>query len=73
VGVRAGGAGAAQWRRPPLGGWRPSHPLPCDLKAGIDVGFINAISPAREAIIVTTPEITSIRWGGVGFRLGWFG
>lgn len=32
-----------------------------DCPAGIDVGFINAISPAREALIVTTPEITSIR------------
>lgn len=34
-----------------------------DCPAGIDVGFINAISPAKEALIVTTPEITSIRWG----------
>lgn len=32
-----------------------------DCPAGIDVGFINAISPAHEAIIVTTPEITAIR------------
>ncbi|KAF6260515.1 septum site-determining protein [Scenedesmus sp. NREL 46B-D3] len=32
-----------------------------DCPAGIDVGFINAISPAQEALIVTTPEITSIR------------
>lgn len=32
-----------------------------DCPAGIDIGFINAISPAHEAIIVTTPEITSIR------------
>ena len=32
-----------------------------DCPAGIDVGFINAISPAKEALIVTTPEITSIR------------
>ena len=32
-----------------------------DCPAGIDVGFINAVSPAEEAIIVTTPEITSIR------------
>lgn len=32
-----------------------------DCPAGIDVGFINAISPAKEAIIVTTPEITAIR------------
>ncbi len=35
-----------------------------DCPAGIDVGFINAISPAKEALIVTTPEITSIRWVG---------
>lgn len=32
-----------------------------DCPAGIDVGFINAIAPATEAIIVTTPEITAIR------------
>lgn len=32
-----------------------------DCPAGIDIGFINAISPANEAIIVTTPEITAIR------------
>nr|YP_009105628.1 septum site-determining protein [Xylochloris irregularis]AIT94301.1 septum site-determining protein [Xylochloris irregularis] len=32
-----------------------------DCPAGIDVGFINAISPAEEALIVTTPEITAIR------------
>lgn len=32
-----------------------------DCPAGIDVGFINAISPAQEAVIVTTPEITAIR------------
>jgi septum formation inhibitor-activating ATPase MinD len=35
-----------------------------DCPAGIDVGFINAISPAKEALIVTTPEITSIRDAG---------
>ena len=35
-----------------------------DCPAGIDVGFINAISPAKEAVIVTTPEITSIRDAG---------
>nr|YP_009106482.1 septum site-determining protein [Geminella minor]AIT95242.1 septum site-determining protein [Geminella minor] len=34
-----------------------------DCPAGIDVGFINAICPADEAIIVTTPEITAIRDG----------
>jgi len=32
-----------------------------DCPAGIDIGFINAISPAHEAIVVTTPEITAIR------------
>lgn len=32
-----------------------------DCPAGIDIGFINAISPAKEAIVVTTPEITAIR------------
>jgi len=32
-----------------------------DCPAGIDIGFINAISPAQEAILVTTPEITAIR------------
>nr|YP_009106732.1 septum site-determining protein [Pseudochloris wilhelmii]AIT95490.1 septum site-determining protein [Pseudochloris wilhelmii] len=32
-----------------------------DCPAGIDVGFINAISTASEAILVTTPDITAIR------------
>nr|YP_010732001.1 septum site-determining protein [Kalinella pachyderma]WDY12915.1 septum site-determining protein [Kalinella pachyderma] len=32
-----------------------------DCPAGIDVGFINAISPAQEALIITTPEITAMR------------
>jgi septum site-determining protein MinD len=32
-----------------------------DCPAGIDLGFINAISNAQEAIVVTTPEITAIR------------
>ncbi len=32
-----------------------------DCPAGIDVGFVNAISPAQESLIVTTPEITAIR------------
>ena len=32
-----------------------------DCPAGIDVGFINAISPAKEALIVTTAEIPAIR------------
>jgi septum site-determining protein MinD len=38
------------------------HYVMIDCPAGIDVGFINAISPAKEALIVTTPEITSIRY-----------
>ena len=37
------------------------HFILIDCPAGIDVGFINAISPADEALIVTTPEITAIR------------
>ena len=32
-----------------------------DCPAGIDVGFVNAIAPANEALIITTPEITAIR------------
>jgi septum formation inhibitor-activating ATPase MinD len=32
-----------------------------DCPAGIDVGFINAIAGANEAIVITTPEITAIR------------
>nr|NP_050910.1 septum-site determining protein [Nephroselmis olivacea]NP_050937.1 septum-site determining protein [Nephroselmis olivacea]Q9T3P6.1 RecName: Full=Putative septum site-determining protein MinD [Nephroselmis olivacea]AAD54881.1 septum-site determining protein [Nephroselmis olivacea]AAD54908.1 septum-site determining protein [Nephroselmis olivacea] len=32
-----------------------------DCPAGIDAGFVNAIAPADEAILVTTPEITAIR------------
>ena len=32
-----------------------------DCPAGIDVGFVNAIAPAKEALILTTPEITAIR------------
>lgn len=38
----------------------PLGPPPFSI-AGIDVGFVNAISPAKEAVIVTTPEITAIR------------
>ena len=37
------------------------HFVIIDCPAGIDVGFINAISPAQEALVVTTPEITAIR------------
>ncbi len=37
------------------------HFILIDCPAGIDVGFINAISPAQEALIVTTPEITAMR------------
>jgi septum formation inhibitor-activating ATPase MinD len=42
-----------------------------DCPAGIDVGFINAISPAKEALIVTTPEITSIRDAGGCVTASW--
>ena len=37
------------------------HFILIDCPAGIDIGFINAISPAQEALIVTTPEITAMR------------
>jgi len=37
------------------------HFILIDCPAGIDVGFIHAIGPAQEAILVTTPEITAIR------------
>lgn len=37
------------------------HFILIDCPAGIDVGFINAISPADESLIITTPEITAIR------------
>lgn len=32
-----------------------------DCPAGIDAGFITAIAPANEAVLVTTPDITSLR------------
>ena len=32
-----------------------------DCPAGIETGFHNAIGPAQEAIVVTTPEIASVR------------
>jgi septum site-determining protein MinD len=32
-----------------------------DCPAGIEMGFHNAIGPAREAIVVTTPEIAAVR------------
>jgi len=32
-----------------------------DSPAGIELGFKNAIAPAQEALIVTTPEISSVR------------
>lgn len=34
-----------------------------DCPAGIELGFQNAIAAAREAIIVTTPEIAAVRDG----------
>ena len=32
-----------------------------DCPAGIETGFHNAIGPAKEAIVVTTPEIAAVR------------
>ncbi len=37
------------------------HFILLDCPAGIDVGFITAISSAKEAVVITTPEITAIR------------
>jgi septum site-determining protein MinD len=37
------------------------HYVLIDCPAGIDVGFVHAIAPAEEALVVTTPEITAIR------------
>lgn len=37
------------------------HFILIDCPAGIDIGFIHAISSAEEAVLVTTPEITAIR------------
>lgn len=37
------------------------HYILVDCPAGIDAGFLNAITPATESIIVTTPDITAIR------------
>mmetsp|Transcript_7357 Transcript_7357/g.9948 ORF Transcript_7357/g.9948 Transcript_7357/m.9948 type:complete len:363 (+) Transcript_7357:83-1171(+) len=37
------------------------HYILVDCPAGIDIGFVNAIASAKEALVVTTPEITSIR------------
>lgn len=39
----------------------PPHFILIDCPAGIDAGFITAITPAQEAILVTTPDITSLR------------
>ncbi|KAG9451660.1 hypothetical protein H6P81_004564 [Aristolochia fimbriata] len=41
----------------------PSTPdfILIDCPAGIDAGFITAITPANEAILVTTPDITALR------------
>ena len=32
-----------------------------DSPAGIEMGFLNAIAPAKEALVVTTPEISAVR------------
>lgn len=44
---------------------RTSSPPPefilIDCPAGIDAGFITAIAPANEALLITTPDITSLR------------
>jgi septum site-determining protein MinD len=37
------------------------HYILIDSPAGIEMGFKNAIAPAKEALIVTTPEISAVR------------
>ncbi|XP_038971467.1 putative septum site-determining protein minD homolog, chloroplastic [Phoenix dactylifera] len=37
------------------------HLVLIDFPAGIDAGFITAIAPASEAVLVTTPDITALR------------
>ncbi|HSM82684.1 MAG TPA: septum site-determining protein MinD [Nodosilinea sp.] len=45
-----------------VGGLAPSHDfILIDCPAGIELGFQNAIAPAKEAIVVTTPEISAVR------------
>ncbi|XP_038970796.1 putative septum site-determining protein minD homolog, chloroplastic [Phoenix dactylifera] len=39
----------------------PPHFVLIDCPAGIDAGFITAIAPANEAVLVTTPDITALR------------
>lgn len=57
------GAKALTWvvdalRSRPAG---PPHFVLIDCPAGIDAGFITAIAPANEAVLVTTPDITALR------------
>ncbi|RWR86565.1 putative septum site-determining protein minD, chloroplastic [Cinnamomum micranthum f. kanehirae] len=42
-------------------GRRPPDFVLIDCPAGIDAGFITAITPANEAVLVTTPDITALR------------
>lgn len=45
-----------------VAGLAPSHDfILIDCPAGIEMGFQNAIAPAKEAIVVTTPEISAVR------------
>lgn len=37
------------------------HYILIDCPAGIEMGFQNAVAPAKEALIVTTPEISAVR------------
>jgi septum site-determining protein MinD len=37
------------------------HYILIDSPAGIELGFQNAIAPAKEALVVTTPEIAAVR------------
>ncbi|KAL2334772.1 hypothetical protein Fmac_015985 [Flemingia macrophylla] len=55
------GSKALTWLVDALKTTRTPHFILIDCPAGIDAGFITAIAPANEAILITTPDITSLR------------
>ncbi|KAK1322516.1 hypothetical protein QJS10_CPA03g01986 [Acorus calamus] len=59
------GAKALTWLVDALKSRSDGRPPPdfviIDCPAGIDAGFVTAIAPANEAVLVTTPDITSLR------------
>ncbi|PKU68372.1 putative septum site-determining protein minD homolog, chloroplastic [Dendrobium catenatum] len=57
------GSKAITWLVDALRSRTAGHPdfVLIDCPAGIDAGFITAIAPADEAVLVTTPDITALR------------